>query len=240
MLALWALFLGGQVGQPAQRTTLFLDAAPMNWRSTTLQPDDIEMLSGMVSAVMRSSLGASMRVVVFNLDSEKELARFDSFGQADLSRLRQVLTSTQLVTIDSASLQNGKGPAAFLGDLAARDQAQVVIFAGPTAHAREHVDKAAFAATRSRAFFYLEYRSPLQAGDRNGSDLVSVPVSMGRNANMAGVHEESPTPGKAPTIPATDTIEQFMHKVNGRTMVFSTLEQFGRALDRVAQVSTKK
>jgi hypothetical protein len=124
--------------------------------------------------------------------------------------------------------------------LAAQDQAQVVIFAGPTAHAREHVDKAAVAATRSRAFFYLEYLSPRQAGDRNGSDLVSVPVSMGRNANMAGVHEESPTAGQSPTIPATDTIAQFMHRVNGRTIVFSTLEQFERVLEKVVQASNKK
>src|SRR5262249_17446825 len=61
------------------RLTIMLHAAPMNPRRTRLGPRDHMMLLSTLSAVLERVAAQFIRLVVFNLDQQKEIYRQDYF-----------------------------------------------------------------------------------------------------------------------------------------------------------------
>ena len=227
---------------PTSRATVFLDATPLDRRSTTLQPPDIVALAGMVSSLTRSLAPASLRLVVLNLDSETELLRLQAFAQTDLKQLMDTLTSVQLGVIEYQRLEGRVGPATFLFRLIKReteepDRSQVVIFLGPSSHAHEPVTRER-AATLSRTlpvFYYLEYLPPRRLTDWSSPDFVSTP-STSQQRTSSGTEYPRPLPLSAvPVDSFPDTIQRLMRRVHGHTVVFSTPTEFGQALEHIAK-----
>jgi len=229
---------------------VFLDATPMVWRTTTLQSADISMLTGAFSSLLDKLGAASVRLIVLNLDLEAELLRSNSFLKADVSEVYNLLTSIQLGTIDYRNLQGRVGSAAFLARLITRefaepDRSQTVVFLGPVSHSREHLAKG-LVPGRSQAMpalYYLQYRSPRLTRDLSSPVPIAPSAASGRTSwwasgDWASDDEQPPNPTGhiQPPIDFSDAIERMMRQANGRTIGFSTPEEFAHALNSIATV----
>jgi hypothetical protein len=215
------------------RVTIFLDATPTNLKTTMLHPSDIEMFAGTVLSLTRSLAGASVDLVVFDINSEAEFRRYGSFAQADVGRLIDGLKLLQFATTDYGKLKSHSGPAAFLTQLVGKEVGEqrrpdIVIFLGQVSHVREDLPKRGiFAAGHSLpAFYYLEYRPSQGLADWGSRPEASGPSSGSSSAYPLPV-------GIGPYITPPDTIERLMRRVAGRTIVFATPEEFGSGIGRI-------
>jgi hypothetical protein len=223
------------------RITIFLNAAPLNLRNTTLQPPDVVMLAGTVMSLVRRFDGASFRLVVFSLYSEKEALRFGSFARSDLGQLTDGVRSIQLGTIDYGSLKGNVGPAKFLGhlvekELAEPEKSDVIVFLGPVSRTRDVVPKKDVlpATGSSSAFYYLEYRPPQGLADWASLPSPSAPPAQ-RTTGASSDYPQNPLPiGIGRDIIPPDVIEHLMRRLSGRTITFSTPEDFESAIEKVA------
>jgi hypothetical protein len=115
------------------RVAIFLNAAPLNLRNTSLQPADIVMLAGAVLSLPERFHRASFRLVVFSLTSGTEALRYSSIARSDLSHLIDQLRSIRLGIIDYRNLKGNVGPAKFPGhfvgnEMAEPEKSDVVVF----------------------------------------------------------------------------------------------------------------
>ena len=72
------------------RLTVMLHAAPISLRRTTLRASDTLMLVGLLSSLLERLPARSVRLVVFNLDQQKELFRQEDFSPKGLEQVRAV------------------------------------------------------------------------------------------------------------------------------------------------------
>jgi hypothetical protein len=143
--------------------------------------------------------------------------------------------------IDYASLKRHVGPASFLTQLVEREvreqeKSEVVIFLGPVSHAREDLPKNdVFAVARSTAaFYYLQYRPPQSLADSDSPTFRSAPPAQRTSGGAVDYPQNAQPIGIGPAITPPDTIQHFMRRVSGRTIVFSTPEEFGSVIDKIA------
>src|SRR5262249_25168667 len=120
------------------RLTVMLHAAPLSLRRTTLRASDSLLLVGLLSSLLERLPTRSVRLVVFNLDQQRELFRQDDFSPKALEQVAQAINDLQLGVVDYRVLQNRRGPVEVVTDLVnremrAKEPSDVVLFLGPTA-----------------------------------------------------------------------------------------------------------
>ncbi len=103
---------------PLNRLTVLLHAAPVFPRMTKVQPGDTVTLLGALSSLLTLAPARSVRLVVFNLDQQKEIYRADQFTPDQLPAVRQAIFDLQLATVDYHQLQNPAGHLDLLTHLA--------------------------------------------------------------------------------------------------------------------------
>jgi hypothetical protein len=187
------------------RLTVLMHAAPLNPRRTRLGPRDQMMLLGTLSSLLERVPVRSVRLVVFNLDQQKELYRQDTFARGSMGQVAQAISSLQLGMVDYSVLQNRSGHLDLLADLlnselSAPDPADVVLFLGPLARtidklANSDLEKPPGAGPR---FFYFQYR----------------PVLIQQSA-----------------LP--DTINHAVSRLKGKTLIIHTPGDFAKAIDQL-------
>jgi len=121
--------------KPVGRVTILLHAASVLQKQTMLGKLDKAMLLDGIVALLDELPAASVRVVVFNLEQQRELFRQDGFTLEALPRVAQVLDAVQPATVDYRAAQNPAGPAEFLErllnqEMQASDPSDAVIFLG--------------------------------------------------------------------------------------------------------------
>ena len=131
----------------ALRLTIFLHAAPLFPRRTRMRPNDMVTLMSTVSSLLERVPARSVRLVLFNLDQQKELYRKDDFLLQDMGQVSQAMTNIELGKVDFQVLQNKRGHVDLLADLVNREmQAQpssdVVVFLGPAPRFLDRVPQA--------------------------------------------------------------------------------------------------
>ena len=100
-----------------RRLTIFLHAAPLlPWR-TRMHPSDLMTLMSTVSSLLERVPALSVRLVLFNLDQQKELYRKEGFLLQDMAQVSQAMTSIELGMVDFQVLQNKRGHVDLLTDL---------------------------------------------------------------------------------------------------------------------------
>jgi hypothetical protein len=211
--------------QSKGRITVLLDATPVGNRSVTLVPDDVSLLTGTVSYLTRNTAATSLRLVVINLDAQKEFLRLEPYTRADFPKLRATLSALPIATVDYRSLKKDVEADAFLATLLAReteDQTDVVIFLGP--QSRNHKPIKANAIKNPPVCYYLEYRQPVRVVD----------VGTQPEESPNGIPKSNPIARDGALDLSRDTIERLMQKVHGRTIIFFGPVDFARALDRIA------
>jgi len=188
-----------------QRLTVLLHAAPLYPRSTRFRVEDRLTLLGSLASLLESVPAREVRLVIFNLDQQKELFRDDAFTPEAFDRAAQSMSGLQLQLVDYKVLQNQHGHIDLLADLlneelTAGDPSDAVIFLGPSTR---YLDKFPQTILESHAgdlprFFYLQYKPYI------------------------GARAELP-----------DSIEVAVKKVHGRKAEIRTPDDFARAVKQL-------
>jgi hypothetical protein len=194
-----------------------------------LHAGDRMLLLGALSAMLEQLPAASVRLVVFNLEQQKELYRADDFGMESLHEVSRTMNQLQLGTIDVHTLQNRTGHLDLLAglinaELHAPTPADTVVFLGPRERFHDRIpdellDERHGAPPR---FFFLAYQRP--APIRPHED-VSDERSLRRSADIV----------EAPSKDFPDSVSLAVGKLKGKTIVIETPRQFSKAIHTVAR-----
>jgi hypothetical protein len=209
----WELGLRGSRTLPKEtddaaplRLTIFLHAAPLFPRRTRMRPNDMVTLMSTVSSLLERVPARSVRLVLFNLDQQKELYRKEDFLLQDMSQVWRAMTSIELGLVDFQVLQNKRGHVDLLTDLvnheiAAQPPSDVVLFLGPSTRFldRMPVDSLEKPAGRGTQFYYFQL----------------VPFLREQPAML------------------TDSIKSAISRLGGKTIQIHTPGEFAKAIDRM-------
>ena len=189
------------------RFTILMHAAPAITHRTRLGPRDRVMLTGTLSSLVGHLPASSVRLVVFNLDKQKELYRQDDFSPLSMNQVARAISGIQLETVDYQVLQNRTGHVDLLADLihsevTAAKPSDVVLFLGPLARysdkmPAEDLDHPDGSGPR---FFYLQYRP------------------------------NYPQPSVVP-----DVISHAVARLRGKTLIIHTPGEFAKALEQLGR-----
>jgi hypothetical protein len=197
---------------PIGRLTVLLHAAPLYPRSMRFRAQDRLLLVSSLASLLEALPARSVRVVVFNLDQQKELFRQDDLTPDAFDQVAQSTSNLQLQLVDYRVLQNRRGHISLLADLinqelGATEPSDKVIFLGPTSRFYDKFPEAALEqpAATTPQFFYFQYKP-----------------YFGREADFP------------------DSVAMAIKKVKGKTMPIHTPDEFARAIREVGtQVGTR-
>lgn len=188
--------------------TVFLHAAPMFARSNRLRSYDRGLWLGSLVSLLDTLQPESVRLVVFNLDQQKELYRTDRFKPEQLQQVAAAMNSIQLGLVDYSVLQRPKGHVDVLADLVnqelrANHPADAAVFLGPTARFSDKVPESALEEHNGDKphFFYFQYK---------------------------------PYWGRAADFP--DSIVHAVKRLKGKTIVIHSPGEFARAIEQVREL----
>jgi hypothetical protein len=191
---------------PPMRLTILLHTAPLFPRRTRMRPNDMMTLVSTVSSLMERVPARSVRLVLFNLDQQKELYRKEDFQLHEMGQVWQAMNSIELGLVDFQVLQNKRGHVDMLADLVNREsQAQppsdVVVFLGPSARFFDRVpqDVLEKPAGRLPQFYYFQLMPFMQ-----------------------------PQPSML-----TDSIKSTMSRLGGKTIQIHNPGEFAKAIERL-------
>lgn len=150
---------------PPFRITILMHAAPLSPRRNRLRATDQMMLIGSLSALLERLPTRSVRMVVFNLDQQKELYRRDGFTSDAIQQVARALNTLELNVIDYHTLLNRRGHIDLLADLVNREvhaeqPSDAVVILGPVAR---FIDKPPQGMLEKPAgvlprFFFFQYK----------------------------------------------------------------------------------
>ena len=189
----------------ALRLTIFLHTAPLFPRRTRLRPNDMVTLMSAVSALLERVPARSVRLVLFNLEQQKELLRKENFLLQEMWQVSQAMNNVELGLVDYQVLQNKRGHVDLLTEMVNREvQAQppsdVVLFLGPSTRFFDAVPQARLEKALEPApqFYYFQI-----------APFVSQAGELG------------------------DTIKSAVSRLGGKTMVIHTPGDFAKAIERL-------
>jgi hypothetical protein len=188
------------------RLTVLMHAAPASPRRTRMSARDRMLLLGTFESLLDRLPTSSLRLVVFNLDQQRELYRQDQFAASNFNELAQSLDKLELDSVDYHVLQNPRGHVDVLADIIngevnAERPSDVVLFLGPMSRYVDRLPDSAVSrpAAGGPQFFYFQYRSPflrMQA-----------------------------------TVP--DVIHKAVQKLKGKVVIIHTPGDFAKGIDQV-------
>ncbi|HYP06478.1 MAG TPA: hypothetical protein VER03_09655 [Bryobacteraceae bacterium] len=165
----WMRSTKGPRGEEGYRLTVLMNVAPVMPRRLRLGAyDRVLLLSSFTSLIERIPL-RSVRLVLFNLDQQREIYRDENFEPANFSRVAQALNALELGTVSYDVVKNRNGHIDLLSELMedARkdDRSDAVVFLGPKPWRFEKAPKSALPERSGNdpAFFYVQLRPFLAA-----------------------------------------------------------------------------
>jgi len=239
-------------GAKLNRITIFLHAAPLIPGTSKLLASDVVTAVDSLVALLEEIPARSVRLVVFNLDQERELYRNDGFTAHDLEQLTRVIDGVQLATVDYRVLQQPQRQAEMLRALIYReineaDRSDAVIFLGPDGPrgARE-ASGATDAIAPGQRFFFLQYQStaPWFAEGRVASKLglsedprPSYPCQTGPCGTITPTQTAPQPSTTVPQLRMSDpgAIAFAIRKLKGRVLVVRTPADFAKAVDQIGR-----
>lgn len=190
---------------PPLRLTIFLHTAPMFARRTRMRPSDMVTLMSTVSSLLERVPAQFVRLVLFNLDQQKELFRKDGFVLQDMGQVSQAMANIELGLVDFQVLQNKKGHVDLLTEMVNREigtqpVSDVVLFLGPEARYFDRVPQASLEkpADGRPQFYYFQI-----------------------------------APFMHPTSSPPDTIKSAVSRLGGKTILIHTPGEFAKAIERM-------
>lgn len=198
------------------RLTILLHAAPMFPRRTKLRPNDMVTLMSTVSSLLDRVPTKNVRLVIFNLDQQRELYRQEGFTVNAMGRVMQSMTNLELGLVDVGVLQNQHGHLDMLSDLLNQElqslsPSDVVLFLGPLARYSDKLPQSAVPKGSGPAphFFYFQVRPSFHQGGPPGG----------------------PIGPPAPVL--ADSISSAISRVGGKTIVIHNPADFAKAIEKL-------
>jgi hypothetical protein len=166
------------------RVTILMDAAPLvPWR-TRLRASDQVLLIGSLSAMLERLPTRSVRLVVFNLDQQKELYCRDGFTPGRIDDVAQAISGLELNVVNYHVLQNPKGHLDLLSSLVNREldsaaPSEAVIFLGPATRFLDKPPPGAWDRVGGARplFFDFQYKPAFRRSAPTFPDTISLAVS---------------------------------------------------------------
>jgi hypothetical protein len=155
--------------------------------------DRMLLLSSLASLIERLPL-RSVRLVLFNLDQQREIYRDENFEPARFNRVNQALSNLELGTVAYDVIRNRNGHidllAELMEDARKEDRSDAVLFLGPKPWKFDKAPKSSLPERSSvdPAFFYLQLRPYLASASL--TDTI-----MGAVKHMGGKTFDVYTPG---------------------------------------------
>ena len=156
-------------------------------------------VTGSLAALLEQLPARSVRLVVFNLEQQKELYRNDGFTVRELEQLTRVLDGLQLAMVDYRVLQQPQGQAQMLRALMQREaheasRSDAMIFLGPDGSyaGSESTGEADAILPGQRIVFVLgttKKRPKLRSADiRLARQLLTEAVAMQERLHVVQIH----------------------------------------------------
>jgi hypothetical protein len=146
------------------RLAIWLNAAPMNPRAQKLRAWDRAASLFLLSTLLGQIPCASVRLIAFNLDQQREVFRQEDFDGAGFMKLQEALRTLELGTVSYRVLQQRSGWLDMLADLAnremtTRDPSDVVLILGPPVRYYAGIPRETLRAreTPNPRFCYFQY-----------------------------------------------------------------------------------
>jgi hypothetical protein len=165
------------------RVTILMHAAPLvPWR-TRLRASDQMMLIGSLSALLERLPTRSIRIVVFNLDQQKELYRRDGFTLDAIDEVAQAIGGLELNLVNYKVLQNPMGYLDLISDLVnkevqPRNGSDAVIFLGPATHFLDKPDVGdRIQSTAPPLFSYFQIKPAFRRTEAGLPDTINLTVA---------------------------------------------------------------
>jgi hypothetical protein len=170
-----------------------------------MRPNDMMTLMSTVSSLLERVPVRNVRLVLFNLDQQKELYRKEDFLLQDMAQVSQAMANIELGAVDFQTLQNRHGHVDLIADLVNREigaqpPSDVVLFLGPTARTFDRMPQSSLEkpAGHGPQFYYFQI----------------APV----------VRQQA--------LPA-DTIKNAIGRLGGKTILIHTPGDFAKAITRL-------
>ncbi len=242
-------------GRP-MRLSVLVDAAPLFQRrlaKAVLSAEDHVFLINVLSALLERVPTSSVRLVVFNLEQQRELFRRDGFTLESLDDMSRAMNELKLATVDYRILQNKRGHVAFVAnlinqELRAAPPSDAAIFLGPRERFQDKVPPEAFDQEHGPTpqFFFLRYRpfpsplrqSPLRRPDP--CDPLEITSDSGDAPRVRSRNNPCPiTPGNVTDTTGTfsnDTVSLAVKSLKGKAIAIQSPGEFAKAIEQVERL----
>ena len=188
------------------RLSVLLNAAAFSTQRTVIRPNDRGVLLGAFTALIEHLPAASVRLVVFSLEQQREVFRSESFTPADVDKAADAIRLLQQATVDVQVLQKPLGHVDFLAGLIARERdgphpADTIVFLGPASRYGNKIPESVLPtpAEGSPRFFYLRYESPHRPVSVPAP--LAIPPSSTADSGLGTERSATPPPGGTPAQP---------------------------------------
>jgi hypothetical protein len=248
--------------KPVDRLTILLHAASVLQKQTLLGPlDKIMLLDGIV-ALMEELPAHSVRLVVLNLEQQRELLRRDGFTLEALPEVARVLDAVQPAAVGYSAVQNPGGAADFIENLLNQEMhaskpSEAVVFLGPKSMYKSRPSAQFGLPPGTKQRFYYLMCDPtrfllLRSSTLDGGDWGAQSLAMGfPPPSPWGTTTLQPntSPTMPPNIPndtvwknygpnaGADSIEYALDHLKGRTVQVDSPRSFADAVAEIIRMS---
>ncbi len=225
-----------------RRMTILMNAALPRASHGQAVDNEWPALLTILSSLLERAPDASVRLVVFNLDQQRELFRKDGFTAKDVAGIAHEGDAAARWAVDKGVLQNANGGWELIGKLESAEvhaapPPDMVVFLGlPVSNVEKMPDAMPQSGSpHAPRFLYLRYGSPRLdpqpvAPLRRGGRVRDASVSSARGDGMGGL---IPASNRGPGYPQLDPIEQAVRRMGGRTIAISSADTLSKAISEV-------
>jgi hypothetical protein len=248
----------GATTTKSRHVTILMNAALPVFNVTKSSSGQWATLVTILSSILEGLPEANVRLVVFNLNQQRELYRKDQFTTTDLSAIAHFADSTSQWIVNSNSLQRPLGGWDLIRDIESNEinavpSADAVVFLGLPAASAEKMPpgmpRPGFG--QSPHFFYLLYRvetvpakenpqrltegAPLP-GERGGCDPGSPcgDPSQFPGLGGGGGRGRMGSPAIDPNFEGPDPIKESVRRMKGRPLAISSVDSLSNAISEIS------
>ena len=170
--------------------TVLMSVSPIMPRRNRLGGYDRSLLMSSLAALIERLPVRKVRLILFNLDQQRELFRDEDFGPADFGRVANAMARVELGTVDYSVLKNRGGHIDLLSaliDESKKDkQSDAVVFLGPKPWRFDKAPRSALPQRESAdpPFFYVQFRPMMQSAAHVDTIMSAVKHMGGKTFNV--------------------------------------------------------
>jgi hypothetical protein len=187
-------------------------------------------LLGILSSLLEKLPGTSVRLVVFDLDQQKETLRQDRFTLKDIDKAAHAANNTDHWVVTVSELQNRPSRLGLLANLIeretdAREKSDLVVFLGPQIASNGNMPPHFLDSEKGaqERFLYLQYRlSPNRVSYGTPPEMTPNPVGV-RGIGTA----------MRPPFEGADIIDLTVARLKGKTLVVHSPLDFAKAVEAI-------